>query len=65
MRPKSPCKDCEKRNEGCHSRCPDYLDFRSEVEKIKETREEIRPIKAYFSRKSAMAQRGRIRKQKW
>lgn len=26
---KSPCKDCMKRADGCHSFCPEYLKFRA------------------------------------
>lgn len=27
MKPMSPCKDCEKREVGCHSKCAKYMKF--------------------------------------
>lgn len=32
------CKDCEERHLGCHSDCPDYAEFRAEVERKNELR---------------------------
>ena len=36
----SPCKDCEKRYNGCHSTCKDYKTFRSEIDKANAQRHE-------------------------
>ena len=27
MKPKTPCKDCERRELGCHANCQDYISF--------------------------------------
>jgi hypothetical protein len=37
----SPCKDCNERKEGCHSKCPKYMKFKIllEQEKRKEKKE--------------------------
>ena len=31
----SPCKNCEKRHIGCHSKCNLYIDYKKELAKIK------------------------------
>lgn len=28
----APCKDCTKRKLGCHSDCPDYAEFRQDID---------------------------------
>lgn len=33
-----PCKGCEERVLGCHSRCPKYLEFHKKREKLYEVR---------------------------
>lgn len=33
---KAPCKDCKKRELGCHSKCEKYLAFKKEMAKEKE-----------------------------
>lgn len=30
------CKDCDKRYLGCHSNCPEYLEFKRNIEKRQE-----------------------------
>lgn len=35
---KVPCKDCDKRHLGCHSTCEDYKLYKSEVNKVNDTR---------------------------
>ncbi len=30
MRPKAPCKDCEKRHPGCHGECEAYAEFQKQ-----------------------------------
>lgn len=32
MRIQSPCLNCSKRKVGCHSKCQEYKDFRSELD---------------------------------
>ena len=38
-----PCKDCDERYVGCHSRCPEYLSWRADrdenLKKIREVKE--------------------------
>lgn len=34
----TPCKDCTKRELGCHDRCPEYTQFKLELEEINEKR---------------------------
>ena len=37
-RPESPCKDCQKRAEGCHGKCEDYQKYRIEQEQYNQER---------------------------
>ena len=41
MNRKTPCFNCQKRCEGCHSSCEDYKAYRSELSEIKEKCREI------------------------
>ena len=34
----TPCKDCAKRELGCHDKCPDYKQFKTELEEVKQKR---------------------------
>lgn len=43
MRP-SPCKDCQDRVVGCHSKCEKYATYRAGVEKDKKRRNEMKAI---------------------
>jgi len=36
MMPESPCYQCEKRSELCHSNCPEYKKYRAELDAYKE-----------------------------
>lgn len=36
-KPLSPCKDCEKRQVGCHSECEEFLKFRKRLGAYKST----------------------------
>ncbi len=36
---KGPCKDCEKRYVGCHSKCTEYVDFRKRLDAENEVRQ--------------------------
>lgn len=36
MMPESPCYQCEKRSELCHSSCPEYKSYRAELDAYKE-----------------------------
>ena len=43
----SPCKDCQKREIGCHSKCKHYIEFRhdlDEINKMKEAEKDGYPI---------------------
>ena len=33
---KSPCKECQNRHVGCHSKCEEYLTFADERKRIQE-----------------------------
>lgn len=34
----APCKDCEKRELGCHARCEDYKEYRKQQDALIELR---------------------------
>lgn len=34
--PQSPCRDCQRRQVGCHGSCREYLAFREEWEKFRQ-----------------------------
>ena len=36
---KHPCKDCGHRELHCHGKCPDYADYRKELDNIAKARE--------------------------
>ena len=38
---KAPCKDCEKRELGCHGRCEEYAEYKKQNEKAKSEYPEI------------------------
>ena len=49
-RPKAVCKDCKKRNPGCHSTCQDYISFKKDLEIYHNTiKEERKSAVAYNS----------------
>lgn len=33
LKPVAPCKDCERREVGCHAECPEYQAFRKALDK--------------------------------
>ena len=33
MKPKPPCKDCEDRTVGCHSKCTAYIEYKQKFDK--------------------------------
>ena len=33
---KPPCKDCPRREIGCHAKCPDYVEYAAERAKARE-----------------------------
>lgn len=35
--PLPPCKDCDERTPGCHSRCPGYRSYKEEVSEYKDS----------------------------
>lgn len=37
---KAPCKGCEERQVGCHSKCTKYKQFKQEVDKMRKYEEE-------------------------
>lgn len=44
---KAPCKDCPNRQIGCHSTCEKYLEFRKEVDRLKQERIAKRDVDQY------------------
>ena len=36
----APCKDCTKRELGCHDRCDDYKLFKAELERVRKNRDD-------------------------
>lgn len=38
----APCKDCEDRAFGCHSRCPVYISWRNERDQLIDKRSRVR-----------------------
>ena len=48
-RPKAVCKDCKKRNPGCHSKCQDYISFKKELEEYHNTIKEENKISAAYN----------------
>ena len=45
---KVPCKNCELREVGCHSRCDAYLLYKKEMELFNEHRKEYFGLKNYI-----------------
>ena len=39
-RPDPVCKNCEKRNPGCHADCQDYISFKKELDEYNNKRKE-------------------------
>lgn len=46
-----PCRECDERYVGCHSRCPKYLEFRKTREKLYELRVREQYTSPYNKRK--------------
>lgn len=45
---KNKCKNCDHREVGCHSTCPDYLAWKAEREDVKEKRRKDATLNANF-----------------
>lgn len=61
----SPCKNCQLRYVGCHSKCLKYIDFRQSVDVLKEqVNEKKKPGSLYRSMKRDACERQRRRHQK-
>ena len=37
----APCKDCSKRELGCHSKCPEYIAYRKQQDEENEARRKL------------------------
>lgn len=48
---KPPCKNCPKRQIGCHSDCPEYLEYRGKLAEEREI-EKLNRIRTFSARKS-------------
>ena len=46
----APCRECENREQGCHSRCDLYAEFRKRVDGVKAERERERASTPEFAR---------------
>lgn len=55
MIPSSPCYQCEKRKDLCHSSCPEYKSYRAELdaynEIVRKEKETCRNVNAFRCRK--------------
>ena len=50
--PSAPCKGCEKRYIGCHSKCLDYMDFQQKAALIsQEVRNRKNSERIFYSKK--------------
>ena len=59
MKP-SPCKDCEKREQGCHGKCQEYIDYRKECDEDIERRNKERiQTMLLFTKRSAKKEKTR------
>ncbi len=47
-RPSVVCKDCKKRNPGCHSDCQDYISFKKELDEYNSKRKEEADIESLY-----------------
>lgn len=45
---KNPCKDCDKREIGCHSNCKEYLEFYSYKRWASEVQASAKNLNSYF-----------------
>ena len=46
---KSPCRNCDKRQVGCHSSCEDYIAFKNYLGEVKKANEHKRLQNDIFS----------------
>lgn len=53
----NPCKDCTKREIGCHDRCDDYKAFKDEMNRIKDNIHKAHEHDKYFNRAIAIAKK--------
>lgn len=49
MRPKTPCRECDDRQVGCHINCEKYKEFKDELEKISKAKTKYKQT-TYFAR---------------
>lgn len=57
----APCKDCENRGIGCHSRCVAYIKYKSELNDAKKDTIECQDYEIYKNGKIAKMQREMLR----
>ena len=57
----APCKDCENREIGCHSRCVAYIKYKSELNDAKKDIIECRDYETYKNDKITKTQRKTLR----
>lgn len=52
MRPQAPCKNCEKREFGCHDRCDEYKVFKEDSRIYNLQLAKIHDANVYFEKKA-------------
>ena len=57
----APCKDCENREIGCHSRCVAYIKYKSELNDAKKDIIECQDYETYKNGKITKMQRETLR----
>lgn len=51
MRKAQPCKDCQRREVGCHSRCQSYISWSEWFQKEKEKHRDDDELRAFYRQK--------------
>lgn len=63
MKPSAPCKNCEKREFGCHDRCADYQTFKKDCLNYNLQLAKAHDANVYFDKKAKEnANRSRLKK---
>lgn len=65
MKLQAPCKDCEKRYMGCHSKCAEYIEYDKHQQKIRDERvmkaEEVQMMVRQITESRKRMKRGKIK----
>lgn len=52
------CYGCDKRCVGCHSTCKDYLNYKSDMENIREKKNKYAEVNQFYREQSAKIKNG-------